>query len=171
MASVGRIARTHGNRGEVILNSDTDFAEERFRVGAKLHVCQEGRLQTLRVSSLRFHQGRPVIGVEGVGSIGEAEALANLELRVPAASLQKLPEGSYYEHDLAGCRVETSAGHEVGTVRDLGGAAGNRWLVIEGASGEVLVPFAAAICVVIDVVGRRIVIDPPEGLLDANTRA
>ncbi len=170
MAVVARVARAHGNRGEVILNSETDFPEERFRPGAEVLTRRDGRVQALRITSLRVHQGRPVVGLEGVESMSDAEMLANLEFRVPASELHPLPGGAYYEHDLVGCEVETAAGERVGTVRELGGAAGNRWLVVDAPGGEVLVPFAAAICVVVDVVGRRIVIDPPAGLLGANAR-
>jgi 16S rRNA processing protein RimM len=168
MAVVGCIARYHGNRGQVIVNPETDFLEERFRPGAQFFVRRGGAVTTLKVTSVRFQQGRPVIGIEGVASIGEAEQFAGLELRVPVEDLRALPEGVYYEHDLVGCAVLTSSGHEVGTVAELGGGAGHRWLTVNGPGGEVLVPFTTAICVRIDVAARQIVIDPPEGLLEAN---
>lgn len=168
MAVVGRIARYHGNRGQVIVNPETDFLEERFRPGAKFFVRRGGALATLCMTSVRFQQGRPVIGIEGVASIGEAEQLAGLELRVPIEELQALPEGAYYEHDLVGCLVVTASGREVGTVSDVGGEAGHRWLTVNGPGGEVLVPFTVGICVRIDVAARQIVIDPPDGLLEAN---
>jgi len=38
MVLVGRVARPHGLRGEVVVNAETDFAEERFRVGAALWI-------------------------------------------------------------------------------------------------------------------------------------
>ena len=38
MAVVGRIARAHGIRGQVIVNLETDFPEERFQPGAELFV-------------------------------------------------------------------------------------------------------------------------------------
>ena len=53
------------------------------------------------------------------------------------------------------------------SVRVDGGAGGSR-LVVEGARGEILVPLAVDICVEIDVAGRRIRIEPPEGLLELN---
>jgi 16S rRNA processing protein RimM len=170
MAVVGRIARYHGNRGQVIVNPETDFLEERFKPGAQFFVRRApgGAVTTLTVTSARFQQGRPVIGIEGVASIGEAEQYAGLELRVAVADLQVLPEGVYYEHDLVGCAVSTSSGREVGTVGEVGGGAGHRWLTVNGPGGEVLVPFTTVICVRIDVAARRIVIDPPEGLLEAN---
>ena len=66
MAVVGRIARAHGIRGQVIVNLDTDFPEERFRPGAELFVnrlAKTGQLERLTVTTLRFHRGRPVIGL------------------------------------------------------------------------------------------------------------
>ncbi len=68
-----------------------------------------------------------------------------------------------------GCRVETRAGLLVGTVRRVEGPQNGSRLVVDGSRGEVLVPLADAICVLVDVSARRIVIDPPEGLLDLNS--
>jgi 16S rRNA processing protein RimM len=109
-----------------------------------------------------------VVGIDGVGTMDAAEALAGLELRVPADRLSALPEGVFYCHDLVGCRVETRAGDVVGTVRDVEGTRGGNRLVVAGPMGEVLIPLATAICTTIDSPGRRIVIDPPEGLLELN---
>src|SRR5262245_51745700 len=117
MVLVGFVARSHGNRGEVILNSETDFPEQRFRVGAVLHARRgDGPVEELAVTSVRFQQGRPIVGFLGFGSIGEAERLAGYELRVPEAEQGPLPEGTYYHHQLIGCEVETRSGERVGRV-------------------------------------------------------
>jgi len=79
-AVVGRIARTQGHRGDVIVNPETDFVETRFRAGAEFFVRRNGRVERLRVTTMRMHLGRPVIGLEGVATMTEAEALAGLEL-------------------------------------------------------------------------------------------
>lgn len=170
MAVVGRIARAHGIRGQVIVNPETDFPEERFRPGAELFIERGGRVETLTVTSARFHRDRPVIGVAGVETMNDAERLAGQELRVPIDRLAALPPGTFYRHDLIGCRVETRDGTLVGPVRDVEGTVGGSRLVVDGASGEVLIPLVAAICTVVDPAAKRIVIDPPEGLIDANAR-
>ena len=169
MAVVGRIARAHGNRGQVIVNPETDFADQRFREGAEVFVQRQGRVESLRVAAVRFQRERPVLALAGVDTMDAAEALAGLELRVPVEWLAALPDGSYYHHDLVGCRVETQAGSLVGTVRNVESGAGAARLVIAGPKGEVLVPLVDAICRTIDIAARRIVIEPPEGLLDLNT--
>src|SRR6266496_3101424 len=83
MALVGRIARAHGIRGQVIVNLDTDFPETRFTPGATLFT-ERG---PMTLTTVRFQNGRPVIGIEGVETMNDAEALAGLELRVPMKDL------------------------------------------------------------------------------------
>jgi 16S rRNA processing protein RimM len=168
MALVGRIARAHGNRGQVIVNLDTDFPGERFRPGAELFAMRGGVVTPLTLTTVRFQSERPVIGLAGIETIEAAESLAGLELRIPAGQLAVLPPGAFYHHDLVGCRVETRTGAPVGTVEAVEGTADASRLVVAGTAGEILIPLAADICTTIDVHARRIVIDPPVGLLDLN---
>src|SRR5215831_18394565 len=116
MAVVGRIARPHGLRGQVVVNPETDFPDERFQPGAELFVERHGAVETVTVTSVRFQHDRPVIALAGIETVDAARALAGLELRVPANRLARLPAGSFYYHDLVGCRVETCSGEVIGTV-------------------------------------------------------
>ena len=168
MATVGRIARAHGIRGQVIVNPDTDFLETRFRPGAELYIERNGRVETLTLTSVRFQQNRPVIGIAGIDTMNDAEALAGCELRVPLDQLAPLPAGTYYRHDLIGCRVETRGGDVIGTVKDVEGPLTGSRLVVTGKRGDVLVPLVSPICVSVEPASKRIVIDPPAGLIDAN---
>jgi len=83
----------------------------------------------------------------------------------------KPPEaGTLYDLDLVGCEVETGDGRPVGRVVGVQETGGTPLLVIAGSSGgeEVLIPLSASICRLIDTAGKRVVIDPPDGLLDLN---
>ena len=172
MAVVGRIARPHGIRGQVIVNPETDFPVERFHPGAELFVNRPGGVAPITITTVRFQQQRPVIGLSGVEDMNAAARLAGSELRVPIDRLAILPPDTYYRHDLIGCAVETKTGIVIGRVDDVEGTmGGSRLVVIPEAGGEVLVPLAAGICTVIDPVAKRIVIDPPDGLLELNERA
>jgi 16S rRNA processing protein RimM len=168
MALVGRIARAHGIRGQVIVNPETDFPDERFHPGAELFVERGGAVEKLVVTSARFHRERPVIGIAGVETMNDAAALAGQELRVPVDRLAALPSGTFYRHDLIGCRVETRGGTAVGLVRDVEGTLTASRLVVDGDGGEVLIPLVDAICTEVDLAAKRIVIDPPEGLIEVN---
>jgi len=170
MAVVGVVARPHGIRGQVIVNPETDFPEERFAPGRRLFVNRDGRVDTLVITTSRIQMGRPVIGIEGVADMDAARELAGLEFRVPAEELVDLPAGTYYHHQLVGCVVETLAGMTVGPVSAIEGEAGSTRLVVQGERGEVLVPLAVDICRTIDPAARRIVIAPPEGLIELNER-
>ncbi len=171
MVLVGRIARPHGIRGQVIVNPETDFVEDRFVPGATMWTRSAHGEETLTISAARVQNGRPVVGFDGFSSIDDVERLAGLELRVPEDSLQPLGAGAYYQHQLVGCRVKTVRGDQVGEVVRVDGGAGGSLLAVKSERGEVLVPFAEHICVEIDVASRRIVVDPPEGLLELNEKA
>jgi len=171
MITVGRIVRPQGNRGEVVVQSATDFGEERFRAGAVLYVERDGDVAEAQVVTSREHDRRWVVGFAGIGSIDEAESLRGLELRIPASQLRSLEPGRHYVHDLVDCRVETTAGKAVGPVRDVRLDTGVPLLVIDGDGGEVLVPFTDAFCRTVDVAAKRIVIEPPDGLLEVNEKA
>ena len=165
---VGRVARAHGNKGQVIVNPDTDFAEERFRPGAVVLVGVEARARVIR--SVRFHQGRPVIALDGIETIDDAEALAGAELHVPAATVPPLPDGVFYRHDLVGCEVRDRGGRLIGRVTTVEGTLERSRLVVAGDRGEVLIPLVAGICTTVDPAAQVIVVDPPEGLIDLNAK-
>ena len=77
MALVGRVARAHGIRGQVIVNLETDFPRERFQLGAELFVKRaDGHIDALSVTAVRFQHDRPVIGIRGVEDMNAATALA-----------------------------------------------------------------------------------------------
>jgi len=192
MAVVGRIARPHGIRGQVAVNVETDFPHERFQTGAEFFakrpanagddrqavperpdrrsLSERSDVTRLVISTVRFHNERPIVGFEGVDDMNQAKALAGTELRVPLDRLAALPPSTFYRHDLVGCAVERVDGSRIGEVTDVEGTLGGSRLVVSTERGDVLVPLAAEICRSIDPAGKRIVIEPPEGLLELNQK-
>jgi 16S rRNA processing protein RimM len=167
---IGVVARTHGNRGEVVVNPETDFPEDRFHEGAQLMARgKDGVDTTLEVVTMRMHQGRPVILFKGIASMNDAELLAGTELRVAEDDLdeQELEEGEYYHRDLIGCEVVTEGGESIGQVASVDDGHGQARLVVRSRRNEVLIPLADAICTV-DIAAKRITVRPPEGLLEVN---
>ena len=168
MVLVGRVGRTHGIRGQVAVTPDTDFVAERFRRGAQVWIRHAEQTTALTIVEAKLEGRRPVLAFEGYDSIEAAETLAGAELRVPESSLQPLPEGTYYLHQLVGCRVETVDGATVGDVTRVDGGAAAAVLTVASEHGDVLVPLAQEICVGIDVGARLIRVRMPEGLLELN---
>ncbi len=160
---VGRVARPHGLRGHVVVNPETDFPDERFKVGHVLLVGPADRTVEREILEVRFHQGRPILALAGVESMDAAELLAGVDLWVPQAKLEPLPERTYYRHDLVGCEVRDRSDGLVGRVTAVEGTLDRSYLVIDG---DVMLPLVDGICLQVDTVARRIVVDPPEGLIE-----
>jgi 16S rRNA processing protein RimM len=168
---VGRIAKPHGLRGDVAINSETDFPEDRFAVGAQLLLTRreaDTPIEDMTVAAARFHNGRPIVRFRGLESIDAVESLAGASLWIRAASRPPLPDGHYYHDALIGCDVDTVAGERVGQVTRIDAFGSAPLLVVHDGRADVLIPLAETICIRIDPAARRIVIDPPEGLLDVN---
>jgi 16S rRNA processing protein RimM len=168
MITVGRIVRPHGNRGHVVVAPETDFGGERFAPGAELHALRDGHPAALEVIAGRLHDGRWIVGFEGISTIDAAETLCGQELRIPTSALRPTAPGAFYVHDLVGCAVSTTGGELIGEVERVQLDAGTPLLAIRSARGEVLVPLAEDICREVNVAEKRIVIDAPEGLIDLN---
>lgn len=164
---VGRVARAHGNKGQVIVNPETDFPEERFKVGTQLIVGSEG--EPREIENVRFHQGRPVVSLSGIATMNDAEALAGAELKVLASDVAPLPSGVFYRHDLVGCEVRDTSGRRIGRVTGVEGSLERSRLVVDGDRGEVLIPLVDGICTRVDPAEQVIVVNPPPGLIDLNT--
>lgn len=163
------IKRARGNRGEVAAVSETSGVE---RFGELKQVLlfapgeSEGRPAV--VESAWEHNGRLILKFQGVETISDAEKLAGLEVRIPFEQRKELPPDEYYHSDLVGCEMfDHASGELLGKVTAAHEYGGPLVLeVVPPEGGSFLVPFARAICRVIDVKARRIEADLPEGLRD-----
>ena len=170
MVAIGLVARPHGLRGEVVVNPETDFPEQRFSPGGVVYAQRGEGVVALPIEAVRFHKGRPIVKFGGVDDIDVAESLATCELRVPASAQQALPDDQFYVHALVGCSVRTVAGVRVGSVVDVQGVPGAHRLIVRrvDTEDEVDIPLADSICVNVDVHRKVVVISPPDGLLELN---
>lgn len=160
---VGRIGRPHGIRGEVTVEPRTDEPDERFAPGAVL--LRSGA--DLVVERSHWHSGRLLVHFRGVEDRNAAEALRGtlLEVERPEDATPDDPE-EFYDSTLLGCEVVGVGGAPLGTVVDILHLPAQDVLVIDVGGREALVPFVSEIVPDVDLAARRVVIDPPEGLLD-----
>lgn len=167
---VGRIVKPHGIRGELVVNPSTDSTDLRFAVGSVLFVTsREGAVtRSLTVTAARPHTGRLLVRFEGVDDRDGADALRGVPLSAGVTDLPPIEDpDEFYDHQLEGLAVHTVAGELVGTLREVVHGAGGELLVVDrDGGGEVLVPFVRQIVPEVDLAGRKVLIDPPPGLLD-----
>lgn len=162
MLLVARIGRAHGLRGEVTVRVHTDSPDERFTPGAEL-VTDPAEAGPLVVRGVRVHQGRYLLAFEGVTDRRGAEALRGT--RLLAEELDE--DEGWYEEELVGLTVVDTTGAVLGEVSALHTRHAQDLLEVRlSGGGSALVPFVTELVPEIDEEARRLVVDPPEGLLE-----
>jgi 16S rRNA processing protein RimM len=187
---LARIRRPQGRKGEVFAEILTDFPEK-FADRRQLWLLTTsgggGRTNSPAAATAPpreveliahwLHKGGVVLHFAGVDSISAAEALAGLTVVIPCSERAALGEDEVYTGDLIGCvLVDVAQGNEsgpapvvVGEIEAVDRTAGPvALLVVRGATGEILIPFAKSYLRKIDLAARRVEMALPEGLVDLN---
>lgn len=175
---LARIRHTQGRKGEVFADILTDFPEkfaERKRLWLLAGASGAGNVALTREVELIahwLHKGGIVLHFAGVDSISAAETLKGLTVAIPGSERAALGEDEVYTGDLIGCALINVAGDEPVTVGEIEGvdrtSGAVALLVVKGAAGEVLIPFAKSYLRKIDLVAKRVEMVLPEGLVGLN---
>lgn len=164
---VARVGRALGVKGDVLVDVLTDEPERRLAPGIDAFVM--GRDRTLRIESARPHGGRLCLHFVGIDDRGAAESLTGLLLEAERGDDER-PEDpdEFYDDALIGLEVVTEAGERIGTVTEVLHLPAQDVLAVRAApeAPEILVPFVAEIVPAVDLDAGRIVIRPPDGLLE-----
>jgi len=166
---VGRVVKAHGVTGEVVVEIRTDDPDIRFAAGSSLRgrPSRGGPETRYLIDSVRDHGGRLLVRLEGVTDRNAADALRRTVFLVDSADLPPIEDpDEFYDHQLEGLKVVTTAGAAVGSVAEVLHTAAGELLSVRGDEGEVLVPFVSAIVTSVSLAEQTIVIDPPDGLLE-----
>jgi 16S rRNA processing protein RimM len=167
LVAIGEVARPHGLRGELRVRPLTDHPErfERVRTCVLWEAARDER-RPCRVAAARRQGDAVIVALEGCHSPEAASALVGRLLAVPEAEAEPLPPGHFYPWQLEGARVVTEDGAEVGRVVGIERAAAQEWWVVGDGVREHLIPAVPEIVVDVDLAAARVVIRPPEGLLE-----
>jgi len=164
--AVGEIVAAHALKGFVRVRAYQPPAPS-VRPGGTILVERDGKCCEVRVLSAAPHaRGLLLVALDGVTDRDAAEALVGSRLLVPAADLPPPAEHEFYYHEVAGFRVETTAGEPLGTIAETFPTGANDVWVVRDGRREILVPVIADVVRTIDRDGGRIVIDPIPGLID-----
>jgi 16S rRNA processing protein RimM len=147
------VAAVKGLAGVLKIESLTDFPE---RLSPGTEVYLDGDSEPVRIAEVNWAGRVPSLRLDGVSTREAAAALVGRYLELPA---RKLPEGSYYWHQLEGLRVVDVAGTEVGELVEVFRAGENEVYRVVGAGSEVLVPALRSVVREIDLAAGRMVID------------
>jgi 16S rRNA processing protein RimM len=177
------IRRSQGRKGEVFADILTDFPE---KFSERRHLwlfpadtpdtghpaADSSAPRPIELTAHWLHKGGIVLHFAGVHSISEAEALIGMAVVIPRDERAPLGDDEVYISDLIGCTViDVTAPQPVtiGTIEDVDRTAGPvALLVLRGAAGEVIIPFAKSYLRSIDLENKRVEMALPEGLADLN---
>jgi 16S rRNA processing protein RimM len=165
LVAIARVAKPRGLKGEVVADILTDFRDRFDGLENVTATLENGERRELKIEDHWFQNERIVLKFSAVDSIEAADEIRNAEICVDEGEAVALEQDEFYDWQLEGCEVETIGGRSIGKVRKLMRTGGTENLVVVGYR-EYLIPFAESICVEVDVEKKRIVIDPPEGLLE-----
>lgn len=111
--------------------------------------------------SVRSHGKRLLLRFDGVDDVDAAQAYTGATLLAAREEVEVAP-GEFLDADLIGCEVFNLDGAAYGRVDGVEHYPASDMLSVNGR----LIPMVSAIVRDIDVTARRIVVDPPQGLLD-----
>jgi 16S rRNA processing protein RimM len=164
---IGRIVRPHGIRGEVVVEITTDEPNSRYVAGSAL-VTDPAETGPLTIEAVRPHQHRLIIAFAGVLDRDGAEALREVKLCMAASDLPPIEDpDEFHDFQLVGLAAVDLAGEPLGEVVGVEhGPAAELLVLSRPGGGRALVPFVKAIVPSVDLDAGRVVLTPPEGLLD-----
>lgn len=168
---VGHLTKPHGTRGDLLVRPLTDSPEAVFAAGQRVIVGDaeggvgKSPLERVVERSRPYKRGW-LAKLERVEDRNAALDLTGRYLLVPAAERGEPEEGEFFYHQLLGLEVETKDGQVVGRVREVYETEPRHMLEVKGGGRIHLVPFDRRIVMAVELEEGRLVIDPPEGLLD-----
>lgn len=176
LIELGRIVGAHGLRGEVRVAPHAPPCPT-LRPGllVRLHL-PHAPPRVVEITGVRTaykaRQKTPslLLALAGVSSRSEAEGLCGATLLVDEAALPRLAAGEFYHYRLIGLAVKTVTNLRVGDIAGILTTPAHDVLVVRDGTDEHLIPVVADVIHTIDLSGRRVVIDPPPGLLEAGPR-
>jgi 16S rRNA processing protein RimM len=173
--TLGRVIGAHGLRGELRVRL-FDGTNNNLRAGSSVWLAREEgdpKAVEARVRAVGSgRRGEARLALEGVDGREAAEALRGRLVQAGVDQLAPLEAGEYYQYELVGCRVEDGSGRVLGVVQGIWETgAPDVLVVVDETRRELLIPAARAILREVDLVARRITIDPPPGLLDLGDEA
>jgi 16S rRNA processing protein RimM len=162
--AIGRIVGAHGIRGEVSMVVLTEFPE-RFEVTEQVYLGNEFEATLYSVEGYRWHKKNLLLKLEGVIDRTQAGQLRNQFVQVPLEEVVPLPAGEYYLFQLIGLDVITTTGEKLGVMVDVLETGANDVYIIDGKSGQILLPAIADVIKSVDFEERHMIVELMDGLI------
>lgn len=176
-ASVGRVRRPHGVRGELVVEALTDEPDAIFAPGSRVFQGtpdgslwldpRTGAPRALTVTGLRPFKEGWLMTLDAVLDRTEAEKWLGRHLLVPVEELSEPEDGEVFAHELVGMQlVDADAGTPIGEVVEFYELPQGLLLEFRTPTGLASVPFLDEFVHAVDREARTIHVRLPHGLLE-----
>lgn len=161
---IGKIINTHGIKGELKVETYTDFIDERFKKNSYIYLG-ENHLK-YEVKSFRNHKNNILLLLKDNEDINLVEKYKGFNIYKDENDIKPLDNGEYYFRDIKGLDVYQN-NNKVGKVIDMQeGLRSNYMRILKDEDNkEYLVPFMKEFIINVDLDNKRIDIIDLEGLL------
>ena len=165
LVPLGEIVTTHGLRGWLKLHP-FNSASTSLAAGLEVVLEKAGQRSAYRLEESQPHRTQLLIKLGGIDNIDAAERLVGSALLVDETLLGGLEPNQYYHYQVIGFEVFTASGARIGTIASTLCTPGGDLYVVQGAAKEHLIPAVKEFIDKVDFTSRRMIINPPQGLLD-----
>lgn len=165
--SVGVVVGAHGVRGQFKVKPFTDLPEALGGYGPVW--LENDTTLSLKVKSVS-PKGHVLVAAAEVTSREQAEALRGSHLYVDRHNLPAIADDEIYHADLIGMAVETGTGSALGEIVGIHDFGAGEIVEIRPVKGSsFMLPFAKEYVTDIDSAQKRVVLSPPDGMIELVT--
>jgi 16S rRNA processing protein RimM len=163
---MGKVAATHGIRGQLRVNVYSGLAESFLAAGALFLKDAAGRIQQHDIAAVAAHGKKLLIRLEGYSDINQVLPFVGNEVFLDRDQLPATEEDEYYWHDLIGMKVVTTDNRLLGVLESIIETGSNDVYVVAADKREYLIPALSDVVVSVDVAAKIMTVSPHEGLFD-----
>ena len=131
-----------------------------------MYLEKAGTSSLYEIESSQPHKRQLLVKLRNVDHIDVAGALIGATLLVEESALAGLKTGQYYQYQVIGFQVVDTDDRPIGKLVSTLSTAGGELYVVQGPTKEHLIPAVKEIVEKVDFVAKKVVINPPDGLLD-----
>jgi 16S rRNA processing protein RimM len=163
---LGKILKTHGNKGQVQVHLDVDDPETYHKLES-VYLDLHGERIPFFITTLELkHNRKAIVQFQDFDTLEDAESLQGLEMYLPIAELPALKGNQFYYHEIKGFEVVDKNHGNIGVVEDILELPHQSLFQIRFGEKEILIPIVDDIIHKVDRKKKILVIGAPEGLIE-----
>ena len=160
---VGKIVNTHGIKGDIKVYPYTDDIE-RFSNLKSIYIGKEKL--SIEIENAKYHKGMVLLKLKGFDNINEVLHFKDETIFIDEKDKVKLPKDNYFIYELIDCKVFDMAGNPLGYIKDVLQNSSNDVYIVQDKDKEYLIPAVKQFVKEVNVIEKKIIIDPIEGMIE-----